>query len=483
MRKHLLTTGLLLGAAGMAMAAPQMADFYERVEIPLPEGEVMEIGSIALMPEKKVAVATRRGDVWICEGAYEADVSKVKWSLFARGLHEPFGMFYKEGWLYLTQRPEITRLKDSDDDGRADRFETIAAPWDINGDYHEFTFGTDPDKDGNIYTVSCLTGSAGAGSDWRGWSFRVNLNGDYEPHASGIRSPGGIGFNKEGDVFYCDNQGPWNGSSSLKHLKKGGFMGNPSGNKYHKILGLPAPPEPESGSRMEIERKRFPDLVPPAVILPHGKVGQSPTGVIYDQTEGKFGPFAGQVLVGEQTHSEVQRVFLEQVNGVYQGAVWRFLDGFRSGIVPLRLSDDASLFVGTTNRGWAARGGLPFSFERTRWNGKVPFEVHEMRARADGFELTFTKPVDAKTAGDAASYKMAAWTYIYQKGYGSPEVDQATPVVNSATVAADGLSVRLVVEGMVQGHVHHLNSGGLRSKDGEELWHADGYYTLNEVPK
>lgn len=444
----------------------------------------MEIGSIALMPEKKIAVATRRGDLWICEGAYDEDVSKVSWTRFARGLHEPFGMFYKDGWLYLTQRPEITRLRDSDGDGRADQFETVAAPWDINGDYHEYTFGTDPDKDGNIYTVSCLTGSGGAASDWRGWSFRITLDGgEAVPNASGIRSPGGIGYNQAGDVFYCDNQGLWNGSSSLKHLKTGGFMGNPTGNKYHALAGLPAPPQPKDGSRMDIERARFPSLVPPAVMLPHGKVGQSPTGVIYDQTEGKFGPFAGQVLVGEQTHSEVQRIFLEQVNGVYQGAVWKFLDGFRSGIVPLRLSDDASLFVGTTNRGWAARGGLPFSFERTRWNGKVPFEVHEMRAKPDGFELTFTKPVDPNTAGDKRSYKMAAWTYIYQSKYGSPEVDQATPVITDVVVGADGRSVRLTVDGLVKGHVHHLNSAGVRSKGGEELWHADGYYTLNEIPE
>jgi hypothetical protein len=233
---------------------------------------------------------------------------------------------------------------------------------------------------------------------------------------------------------------------------------------------------------MVIERERFPDLVPPAVVLPHGKVGQSPTGVIYDQTGGKFGPFAGQVLVGEQTHSQVQRVFLEKVDGLYQGAVFKFLDGYRSGIVPVRLSDDGYLFVGTTNRGWAARGGLPFSFERTRWTGKVPFEIHEMRARPDGFELTFTEPIDAVTAADPKSYSMQAWTYIYQGKYGSPEVDHATPVIEGAVVGGDGKSVRLRISGLVKGHVHHLALPGLRSAGGKGLWHPDAYYTLNNIP-
>jgi hypothetical protein len=131
----------------------------------------------------------------------------------------------------------------------------------------------------------------------------------------------------EGDVFYCDNQGTWNGSSSLKHLKPGGFVGNPNGNKFWEQapnMG-PKPADPKSGSRIETERKRIPQLVPTAVWLPHGKLGQSPTGIIPDHTKGAFGPFAGQVLVGEQTHSQVQRVFLEKINGVYQGAAFPFL--------------------------------------------------------------------------------------------------------------------------------------------------------------
>ena len=57
---------------------------------------------------------------------------------------------------------------------------------------------------------------------------RVNKKGEMIPTASGIRSPGGIGLNHLGDVFYSDNQGPWNGSSSLKHLKAGSFQSHPA---------------------------------------------------------------------------------------------------------------------------------------------------------------------------------------------------------------------------------------------------------------
>lgn len=455
---------------------------YITESIPTPEGAVMEIGSIALMPKKRVAVATRRGDVWICDGAYGKDLSKVKWTLFAEGLHEPFGMFWRDGWLWMTQRSDLIKIRDLNGDDRADEFVSVSAPWGIDGDYHEYAFGSAPDKNGDVWVTTCLTGSGKASekSPYRGWAFKINPNGDATPIATGVRSPGGVGFNAAGDTFYCDNQGLWNGSSSLKHIKPGGFMGNPTGNVYWtEASGVPKPPQPKDGSRIEIEREKFPNLVPPAVIFPHGLIGQSPTGIIPESTNGKFGPFAGQVLVAEQTHSQVQRVFLEKVNGVYQGAVWHFLDGYGSGLVPLRLSNDGTLFVGGTNRGWAARGGQVFNFDRTRWTGKVPFEVREMRLTKGGWDLEFTKKVDAESAADLSNYTMNAWTYIYQSKYGSPQVDKSTPKVTGATVSDDGKTVSLTVEGRVKGHVHELISE-LVDESGAKLWHKKGYYTLNE---
>jgi UDP-2,3-diacylglucosamine pyrophosphatase LpxH len=77
---------------------------------------------------------------------------------------------------------------------------------------------------------------------------------------------------------------------------------------------------------------------------------------------------------------------------------------------------------------------------------------------------------------------MDAWTYIYQSEYGSPEVDQATPKITAASVSADGLKVRLKIDGLVQGHVHHLNAKKLASASKQPLWHPDAWYTLNEIP-
>jgi glucose/arabinose dehydrogenase len=460
-------------------------DYYIRELIPLPKGEVIEIGSIALMSDKKIAVGTRRGDIWICTGAYETDLTKVTWKKVYNVAHEPLGMHYKDGWLYLQDREAYGRITDKDKDGTYETYEMISNDWGMTGNYHEYVFGSTPDKDGNVYTVNCLTGSFNANAQWRGWSMKITPDGTTTPFASGIRSPGGIGFNDKNDIFYTDNQGMWNGTSCLKHLKSGAFTGNPAGNIFYKDapnMGK-QPSEPKDKSRIVTEAARIPEYVPPAVQIPHGKVGQSPTAVITDHTAGKFGVFQDQLLIGEQTHSQVQRVYLEKVNGVYQGAVWKLLDGFKCGIVPMRLSDDGTLFVGGTNRGWASRGGKMFSFERVRATDKIPFEMKTMNATPDGFKIAFTKPIDLVTAGEITNYQCLAWTYIYQKSYGSPEVDKLTPKVTEVSIAADGMTVTLTLDKITQGHVHHLDLSNIESKDGKPLWHPNVYYTLNQIPE
>jgi glucose/arabinose dehydrogenase len=462
-------------------------DYYKLLRYELPPGQVIEAGAIEIMPDGKVAVGTRRGEIWMIDNAYADDPAEAKFSRFAHGLHEILGLAQKDGWLYVVQRPEVSRIKDTDGDGKADVFETVTDGWEINGDYHEYAFGSRFDKDGNLWITLCLTGSFTSDSKFRGWAMKITPEGKMIPTTSGVRSPGGVGFNAEGDVFYTDNQGPWNGACALKQLTVGGFVGHPDSFKWYKekeaqYLG-PAPLVPKTNSRIMTEAKRIPQLVPPAVIFPYGKMGQSASGIDCDLSGGKFGPFEKQLFVGDQTHSTVMRATLEKVDGHYQGACYPFRQGFGSGCVPVRFGKDGSLIVGGTNRGWGSRGPKPFAVERLAWTGKVPFEVHEMRAKPDGFELTFTKPLDPATAGKTDSYQMKTFTYIYRADYGSPEVDQTVPKITKVEVGKDNKSVRLWVDGLQEGHIHDLALAGVRSEDGQPLLHPQAYYTLNYIPK
>jgi len=409
----------------------------------------------------------------------------LKFTRFASGLHEVLGLAEKDGWLYVTQRCELSRLKDTDGDGQADLFETVSDDWGINGDYHEYAFGSKFDKDGNLWVALCLTGSFTSENKYRGMALRITPEGKAIPTTSGLRSPGGIGMNAAGDMFFSENQGPWNGACALKHLPPGDFVGHPDSFRWYdiaKVLG-PAPIKPTSGSRMMTEAKKISQLRPPAVYFPYPKMGQSASGLACDETGGKFGPFEKQLFVGDQSHSTIMRVCLEKVNGRYQGACLMFREGFDSGNLPLLMTADGSMFVGGTNRGWGSRGSKPFALQRLVWTGKTPFEVHEMHARPDGFELSFTQPVDPTTAGKSESYKMSTYTYIYQSSYGSPEVDATTPAIQKAVVSADNRSVRLYVDKLQEGHVHELHLDGVRSAETLPLLHKAAFYTLNYIPQ
>jgi len=482
------TMFLIALTAAALTQTPVENDFYKLTSFTIPEAAFLEAGATDLLPDGKLAVSTRRGEVWLVESPFAENPADMKWTRFAHGLHEVLGLTQRDGWLYVTQRGDVSRIKDSDSDGVADQFEVVNDEWHINGDYHEYAFGSKFDKEGNIWVVLCLTGSFGSDSKYRGWCLRITPDGQCIPTTSGIRSPGGIGFNAAGEVFYTDNQGPWNGTCGLKQLIPGKFVGHPGGFKWYDLPAAKAamgekPIEPESGSRFMTEAAKIPQYVPPVILFPYKKMGQSASGVTCDTTGGKFGPFENQMFVGDQTNSTVMRCFLEEVEGFYQGACFPFREGFGSGTLTLEMTPNGKMFVGGTNRGWGSRGNKPYALERLDWTGKVPFEIHEMRAKPDGFELTFTESVDPATAGNVESYTLDAYTYIFQASYGSPEVDFSKPTIQSATVSDDGKSVRLIIDGLVAGHIHELTAPGVKSITGLPLLHKEAYYTLNRIPR
>src|SRR5687768_15242122 len=115
-----LAVGILIPTLGEAQGKKKKAPakvaedgYYKILTFTPPKGEVLEAGAIEVLPGDKVAVGTRRGEIWIIDNAYDPDPSKAKFSRFAHGLHEVLGLAYKDGWLYVTHRPDVTRIKDT----------------------------------------------------------------------------------------------------------------------------------------------------------------------------------------------------------------------------------------------------------------------------------------------------------------------------------------------------------------------------------
>ncbi len=486
------------------VAAQTESDYYRISTVHIPKDIVLEVGGLSALPDGSIAVGTRHGDIWVVKnGAFKK---------FASGLHEILGLAHNNGDLYTVQRTELTRVKDLDNDGKADKYETVYR-WPVTGNYHEYSYGPVVAPDGSMFVTTNLAFEdydplrAKTHVPWRGWTLKITADGKMEPWATGMRSPCGTGW-IDNSFFYADNQGDWIGSGGLVEVSKGDFTGNPVGLEWAAMPNSPvkvrlediysrvdpqlAPvggpyPNPENkederGVRLFEIAKEVKGVKLPAVWLPHGVLGISLSDIFIDKTNGKFGPFAGQVFIGDMGQSRIARVFLEKVKGVYQGAAIDFRSGFESGVMRMAWGQNGELYIGQTNRGWGSTGKEPFGLQVLTWTGKTPFEMKAVRAMPDGFEIEFTMPVDEASAKNIASYSAMNFIYKYHAAYGSPVVDEGNCAVKAAIVSADKMRVRIVVDSLKQYLIHELKLSGIKNREGKPLLHNTAYYTLNEIP-
>ena len=493
MRIFILTTALLVfgctqpqNPAGdpLGHAPDEEGYYYQRVTLPIPDDVVLEVGGLDVLDDGRPAVATRRGEIWLVNGAYG---DAPTYHRYASGLHEPLGLLAKDGDLYTAQRGELTRMVDEDGDERADLFEAVYA-WPLTANYHEYSYGPLLLPNGNFF-VSLNLAWVGHGASpvkWRGWALEITPDGEVMPMAVGFRSPAGIGITSNGDIFYGENQGDWIGSGWISHIEKGDFLGHPGGlvwsDEPDSPIQLAMDQVPNTGEPMFEAKKEVPQLKLPTVWFPHTIMGISTSAIIEDQTEGGFGPFAGQLFVGDQGHSKLMRVYLEKVNDVFQGAVFPFYEGFESGILRTAWGDDQSLFVGQTSRGWAATGKAPYALERLIWTGNVPFEMKEIHAESNGFTLVFTSPVEQESASNPSNYRVSSFIYKYHNTYGSPAINIEDVSVESADVSEDGMSVKLTISGLRAGYIHEIKLADITSQANIPLLHDTAYYTLTHIP-
>jgi len=493
-----------------AQETPKEEDFFKINKVRVPEGPILEVGGLITLPNGDLALSTRRGEVFIVENP---TTTKPYWRRFAYGLHEILGIAYKNGAIYVAQRGELTKLVDKDQDGKADVYETVYA-WPLSGHYHEYSFGPKLMPDGTFMVTANV---AFGDEEWwraesrvpmRGWAMNITEDGKMSPYAAGFRSPAGIG-EIDGKFYYTENQGDWVGSGGLWKVNKGDFMGHPASLRWTSLPNSPVKLQSdffysqiderrtknEQGRYIKPEnrvnetfktlfdmKKVFPELRLPSVWLPYGILGISSAEPV-KIPENTFGPFAGQILVGDQGMSIISRIFMETVKGEEQGAAFLFRKGFRSGVLRLEWGTDGSLFVGETNRGWGSAGDANEGLERLVYNNKTPFEMKAVRAMPDGFEVEFTMPVDRKSAEDLASYNAESFIYKYHPVYGSPPVNTEKLKISGVKVSADGLKARIIVQNLRQYYIHTLTLDGIRSQDGfYSLIHPVAYYTLNQIP-
>ncbi|MGB0153217.1 MAG: family 16 glycoside hydrolase [Verrucomicrobiales bacterium] len=452
---------------------------YSIHTVPLPKGAVTVLG-LCHKPDGTLAIATWEGEVW--------EYRDETWTRFAENLMEPNGIYYdeKEEAYYVAQKPELTRLTDTNGDGICDLYECITDAFGISGEYHEYHYGPVVDSLGRKYASLNLAargeftvpdgkpvgkggGNMSYNAPWRGWVYRSDRPGHFQPLASGFRSPCGIGMSPDDELFITDNQGDWVADCCLYHVREGNFYGHPA--------SLPARPDFTKEKVLSMTADDFAEFrTPPAVWFPREIIANSPGSPIWDTTDGKFGPFENQMFIGDQRQSNYFRCGVEKVNGDYQGWCVDFLRGLESGPVKMAFDSQGRLWSAQVGRGWFSVGGKRTALQYVEWDGNsTPFAIHSATLTKTGFEVTFTQPV-----GKEVSPQVKSWHYHYYSTYGSPPVDETELEVTKITVSKDRRSVAFDVP-LTEGKVYALQFPGQENANGDTLAFDTIYYTANQL--
>lgn len=467
----------------------RLENFYSIEDIDLPEGLMPEVGGMDFMPDGRLALCFHRGEVML----YNPE--NKSWKLFAEGLHDPLGLrVLNEREMVVMQRPELTRLKDTNGDEVADEYLTISDEFGMSGNYHEFAFGPSIDKEGNFFiSLNCASSGDGIWDEvrgeynplgrpgrmyscvpYRGWVLKVSADGkEVTPWASGFRSPDGIRHNEDGSIYITDNQGDWLGTSKLFVVEKGKHYGHISSLVWRADwhvdpLTLPV-------DTLDQLREKA------AVLFPHNLMANSPTEPVVIPENANFGPFAGQLLIGEMNFPRIMRVMLEKVNGKVQGACVNFLDSGRlsNGNHRMIFGPNGDLWVGSTAYVWAGHQGL----QRVHFNGGTPMDILKINALPDGFQLQFTRPLQKDEAENLSSFEIKRYYYKYHKKYGSPRVDEQPVEVKKILMSEDSRSVTISLAEMIPGYVYDITLNHFTSEKGVDLVNNRVFYTLNQVPE
>jgi len=482
---------------------PGIAPFFTVTPVLTPPLVDPQVGGMDVTADGRLVVAFHRGEV----GIYTPKTQD--WKIFAQGLHEPLGVLVeKDGSILVMQRPELTRLRDTTGAGVADSYETVWDGFGMSGNYHEFAFGPVRGPNGKLYVTLNLASNGGSIREeirgewspigvprekfytdwknargsvgrmysrvaWRGWVMEVDpATGIAAPFASGMRSPDGINFDSQGNLLVSDNQGDWRGTCELFIVKRGGFYGHPASLVWRKDWDGTEP--------LKVPVARLDELRTPAAIwFPYGSYANSVTQMLTIPKTPAWGPFGGQMLIGEMNAAKIFRMLPEEVDGVWQGATVALMDSpeIKRGLHRFAFIGD-TLYAGRTHLSWAGGEGI----SAIKPTGRIPFDPLTMRVTPKGFRFEFTEALDPG-AGDPALWSARRYAYAYHPTYGSPEINKADVRPVSVKLSADRKTAEVELSAMTVDSIYDFDLAKIKSATGAGPLNPHIAYTLRRVPK
>ena len=362
-----------------------------------PYNTVMQLTSMAFLPNGDALVASLPGDIWLVKGINQ-DLSQVTWQRYATGFNQPVGIHIDKEGVFVLDRCQISILQDSNDDEEVDYYEKYANDFGGFNRSHTHTFGLHRTGDGAFYFIQHTN------------LFRTGSDRKTEVLAFGVRNCMGVGGSK--DYFWAAPQeGTWTPASAIIEVNQGEHYGN-------------------SGEKDKI--------APPICYVPRGV--DNSTGGMVEITSEQWGPFAGShvgLSYGANAHYLILR---DGTSKRPQGAVVPLEGEFLAGVMrgAFHPKDGQLYTVGLD--GWGDYSTQDGCFHRVRYLGGKVRKPIGFKAHENGLRIDFAVELDAKTGKDIGNFFAQQWNYEYGKRYGSPEFS----VNNPDSLGHDPVPVRSV---------------------------------------
>ncbi|MFO0912739.1 MAG: hypothetical protein U0795_07265 [Pirellulales bacterium] len=424
-------------------------------------------------PAGQLFVTSLKGEVWRV-----TDTDRDGWEDHAVPVSDelaaPYGIFAGPDYLDVIHKSALVRLVDGDRDGRYESATTLASGWGHTADYHDWTIGLLPDDHGGYYVATACQQDerSAAAAQWRGrmLHLRPRTPTDDDPRpldvhvvSAGHRFPMGMVRYGDDSLLVTDNQGNFNPFNELNHVQPGrrfGFL-----------------------NRWELNQGLASSEVPPAVCLPHPWT-RSVNGIAWLNA-----PWSGQLVGCEYDTRRLIRISVEEVDGVVQGAAYPLsvapANPARGFLGPLccAVSPAGDLYVGgMRDSGWGG-GNNTGELVRLKFEPEaLPLGIAQVSARAHGFYVEFTRPVDAKWLENSSTYQLESYFRVSTPAYGGDDHDRRPERVISAKVVKQRRGVELTVENLQSGRVYDLRLNLADPTVAESVFPAEAYYTLHRIP-
>jgi hypothetical protein len=462
----------------------EVAPGFQGQRLPLPDG-IMPTG-LTWRPNGRLVFCSLKGQVFEAVDS-DNDGSEDQLLLLADGLAAPYGVHAGPGYVDVSAKYALLRLRDAEISRPGRRVELIASGWGYSADYHDWAIGLPQNQRGEYFLgIPCQQDERStAAARFHGSVLKLlprRPSADdprlfqLEPLSAGHRFPMGLALDRDGELFVTDNQGNYKPFNELNHVRKGvhfGFI-----------------------NRLE-RGKTMPPPTPPAIDIPHPWTRSvngicflyTPEGLRARRGRDAFGPLEGHLIGCEYDTRRLIRMTLERVGNTFQGAAYPLsilpqdlANGFLGPLV-CAVSPRGELYVGSIrDSGWGA-GNNVGEIVRVRVEpDKLPCGIAQVRATPTGFVIDFFRPVDRGVAERAASYTIQSYRREATPAYGGADRDRRTEKVVGVAVAAGARRVNLTLAELRPGFVYELRLRNL-ARGGAEFHPSEAHYTMRVVPK